>query len=316
MDCSIQPTRYSDLFLISTTDFFYPNVDDPYMQGKIACANVLSDMYSLGVADCDTILMLLSMSIDMNPNDADICTKLIIQGFNDQATLAQTRVTGGQTVKNPWPIIGGVAMSTVKEQDFIRPEKARVGDVLVLTKPLGTQIVGNLHQWMSKQSPQWSKVNDIITTQEVIDIYEYAIDIMARLNRKGAALMHKYNAHGATDVTGFGLIRHAKNLAANQKENVGFEIHTLPIISQIPKIAQVFPGFGLLQGTSAETSGGLLIAMPSSSAQSFCSELEKEDGWPAWIIGDVVDTSLAENREKSRTAWFTSSPHIIEVGPF
>jgi selenide,water dikinase len=315
MDCSIKQTRYPDIFLISTTDFFYPLVDDPYMQGKIACANVLSDLYALGVVDCDNLLMLLSVSTRMDPLAADISTKLLIKGFNDQATTAQTKVTGGQTVRNPWPIIGGVAMSTLKESDFIRPDGAQPGDVLVLTKPIGTQLVVNLHQWLQRNSQQWSKAKELVTPQEVIDIYEYSIDLMSYLNRTAAILMHKYKGHAATDVTGFGLIRHATNLAANQKEDVAFIIDTLPCLSHVPKVAESFPGFGFLQGTSAETSGGLLIAMPSDTAPLFCEELEKLEGWPAWIIGQVIDSRSDDKKTLSRMAHFVPDIRILEIGP-
>ncbi len=93
--------------------------------------------YAVGVSDCDFMLMLLAASNQMTPEDRDICTKLMIKGFHDQATAAGTIVTGGQTVINPWPIIGGVATSAVFEKDVIKPDGAVAGDVVILTKPLG-----------------------------------------------------------------------------------------------------------------------------------------------------------------------------------
>jgi len=312
MDCSIRPTKHPDLFVISTTDFFYPNVDDPYMQGQIACANVLSDLYAMGVVDCENLLMLLSTSIDMPADQQDICTKLMIQGFNDQAKLAETAVTGGQTVKNPWPIIGGVAMSLSRSIDFIWPINAQVGDKLVLTKPLGTQLVANLHQWLVQKAPRWEQASLHISSQEVIDSYEYAIDMMSRLNRTAARLMHKHKAHGATDVTGFGLIGHASNLAQNQKEkNILFEIDTLPVIQKMHHIGSVFPGFNFLKGRSAETSGGLLIAMSEKDAEAFCSEIQEIDGEPAFIIGQVVKN----NNNTENCAVLSENLRIIEVHP-
>jgi len=311
MDSSIRPTKYPDVFLASTTDFFYPNVDDPFMQGKIACANVLSDLYAIGVVDVHNLLMLLSVSTDMPAADADISTKLIIKGFNEQATAAGTMVTGGQTVKNPWPIIGGVAMSTVKEMDLIRPEMVRVGDKLILTKPIGTQIVVNLHQWLRTNSPRWAQVESIITKQEVIDTYEYSIDLMARLNRGAARLMHKYHAHAATDITGFGLIGHATNLAKNQPtKHLGFQIESIPIIKKTNVVGELFPFFRFSQGFSAETSGGLLIAVPAEFAQDFCRELEELENEPAFIIGSVTQTTDPEN-----SAFIVPNPKIIEVDP-
>jgi len=153
MDSSIQPSKkYKDMFIVSTTDFFFPNVEDPYLQvvsgenllmynlslrqGRIALANVLSDLYAMGVAEVDSVLMILAASLDMDESSRDIVARQFIKGFDgtllnifcalciptilDAANDAGTAVTGGQTVKNPWPIIGGVAKSVCREEDFIR----------------------------------------------------------------------------------------------------------------------------------------------------------------------------------------------------
>ena len=109
MDASITPLRHSGLSLVQTTDFFYPLVEDPYMQGKIACANVLSDLYAMGVTECDNMLMLLAVSTKMTEKERDVVVPLIMRGFKDCALEAGTTVTGGQTVMNPWCTIGGVA---------------------------------------------------------------------------------------------------------------------------------------------------------------------------------------------------------------
>jgi selenide,water dikinase len=104
MDCSIVPAkRYPDMKVISTTDFFFPLVEDPYLQGRIACCNVLSDMYALGVVDVDNVLMLIAASLDMPGAARLLVTKEMMRGFNDQARAADTAVTGGQSVLNPWP---------------------------------------------------------------------------------------------------------------------------------------------------------------------------------------------------------------------
>jgi len=296
--------------MIQTTDFFYPLVDDPYLQGKIGCANVLSDLYSMGIVDCDNMLMILAASIDMAKNEQDIVTRLMIEGFNDQAKFAGTAVTGGQTVKNPWPIIGGVATTVCKDQDFIMPENAKVGDVLVLTKPLGTQVAVNAHQWLRTRPASWQKVEDIITPEEAIRAYDVAGISMSRLNRNAAALMHKHGAHAATDVTGFGILGHGRNLAKNQKEALHFEIHTLPIIRSMRQVDERVQIFSLLKGLSAETSGGLLVSIPADKAEGFCKELEEKDGHPAWIIGHVVKSD--EDRSKN-SCTILPNPSFIDV---
>jgi selenide,water dikinase len=219
MDCSVRPTRHKGLFQVSTTDYFYPLVEDPYIQGRIGCANVLSDLYAMGVVECDNLLMILSVSLDMNSKQQEVVTTLMIRGFEDTAKEAGTAVTGGQTVKNPWPIIGGVAMSTCTIDEIIMPENAVPGDLIILTKPMGTQISVNVKQWMN--TPRWEeRIGDLITVEEGERAYRVAMASMSRLNKIGAKLMHKYGAHAATDVTGFGLLGHGKNLARNQKQAV------------------------------------------------------------------------------------------------
>lgn len=81
LDCSVTPLRHGGLCLVQTTDFFYPIVDDPYMMGKIACANVLSDLYAMGVTECDNVLMLLAVSTKMTEKERDVVIPLLMRGF-------------------------------------------------------------------------------------------------------------------------------------------------------------------------------------------------------------------------------------------
>lgn len=310
MDCAVRPTKFKDIWNIQTTDFFYPLVDDPYLQGKIGCANVLSDLYSMGISDCDNMLMILAASTEMDKKYQTIVTKEMIRGFNDLAEKAGTHVTGGQTVLNPWPIIGGVATSICKSEDFILPENANSDDVLVLTKPLGTQVAVNVYQWLHQENKYWDMIKNFISKNEAIRAYDLASDSMSRLNRTAAKLMHKYGAHGATDITGFGIMGHATNLVKNQRLPLHFEIHTLPIIRSMKEVDDKVQMFSLLKGYSSETSGGLLICLPKDKAESFCREIEEIDGNPAWIIGNVKPSSSDRMQNSCR---IVNNPNIIVV---
>jgi selenide,water dikinase len=310
MDCAVIPSKYPDIFTVQTTDFFYPLVDDPYIQGKIGCANVLSDLYAMGIVDCDSMLMLLAASTQMEKQEQTIVTREMMKGFNDLAIEAGTRVTGGQSVQNPWPIIGGVATTICKKSDFIMPENIVEGDVLVLTKPLGTQVAVNVHQWLSTGN-YWDAVKDSISEDEAERAYEIAMESMSRLNRNGARLMQKYGAHGATDITGFGIMGHAANLAKNQKVAVHFEIHTLPIIRSMKIVDEKVQIFSLLKGYSSETSGGLFIGLPAHKAQAFCDELQQLDGHPSWIVGRVVKSDHAD--PAMNQARIIDNPTILEI---
>lgn len=137
-DVSVRSVRNSPLSLISTIDFFYPLVEDPYAQGRISLCNVVSDLYAMGIEHIDNVLMVLGVSRDMQEADRDIVTSQMIKGFNDAAIEAKAIVTGGQTIYNPWPMIGGVGISVSSKSEFVMPTGSQSGDVLVLSKALGT----------------------------------------------------------------------------------------------------------------------------------------------------------------------------------
>jgi len=208
-------------------------------------------------------------------------------------------------VINPWLTIGGVATSVCQNNEFIPPDNAVVGDVLVLTKPLGTQVSVNAHAWLD-QKDRWNRIKLVVSEDDVRKGYQRAMHSMARLNSMAAKMMHKYNAHGASDVSGYGLLGHAQNLARIQKNEVAFVIHNLPIIAKMAAISKACGNmFGLLQGTSAETSGGLLICLPREQAAAFCKDIEKTENCQAWIIGIV--------EKGNRTARIIDKPRVIEV---
>ena len=297
LDCSVRKTRQGH-YTISTTDFFFPLVDSPYLQGRIGAANVLSDLYAEGVEYCDFVLMLLAACREMPEDQRNICTKEMIRGFRDACDEAETAITGGQTVLNPWPIIGGVATSVVAEGEFVPSDGAKVGHAVVLTKPLGTQVAVNVQQWRKKNNRLWKEcVEKKVATEEVAEVMMHrAVVSMGRLNRNGGRLMRKHGASACTDVTGFGILGHAQNLSENQVAEAGIEIHTLPCIAGTAAVNDAVFDFRLGVGYSAETSGGLMICLPEENAEAYCKELEELDGYPAWVIGRVVESPKRESR--------------------
>eukprot|EP00211_Chloroparvula_japonica_P014714 CAMPEP_0119123010 /NCGR_PEP_ID=MMETSP1310-20130426/3082_1 /TAXON_ID=464262 /ORGANISM="Genus nov. species nov., Strain RCC2339" /LENGTH=252 /DNA_ID=CAMNT_0007112747 /DNA_START=413 /DNA_END=1171 /DNA_ORIENTATION=+ len=234
------------------------------------------------------MLMLLGGCRKMKAKDSEIVMREMIRGFSSLAREAETKVTGGQTVLNDWPLVGGVAMTFAKEQEFIRPENLVAGDVLVLTKPLGTQVAVNVREWLADE-PSKAKLEGLLTEAEAIEAFHKAVTSMARLNRTAARLMQKHGAHGATDITGFGYLGHARNMAKHQpRKDVNICLHTIPVIRHMVRVSEMYPFFKLLQGFSAETSGGLLVALPSEeAARAFVSDIEEKDKAPAWIVGRV-----------------------------
>jgi selenide,water dikinase len=252
----------------------------------------------------------------------------MVRGFRDACTEAETTVTGGQTVLNPWPIIGGVATSVVSREEYVSSDGAQIGDVLVLTKPLGTQVAVNVHEWRKKHEKSgddrfWNKMlekengDSFLSVSEAEVMMHKAVRSMSKLNRLASKIMTKHNAHAATDVTGFGILGHAQNLMDNQIAECGVELHALPCIANTLKVNDNILNFRLRTGYSAETSGGLMIAMNEADALAYCAELRqleaeaygyKSDGTDhgPWIIGKVVANS-------DRKATITENANYLEV---
>ncbi|ESO06545.1 hypothetical protein HELRODRAFT_184938 [Helobdella robusta] len=305
MDACITPIRHGGLSLVQTASCLYPIIDDPYMLGKIVGSAVMSNLFAMGVTECDNMLMTLSISQKMTDRERDVVVPLIMSGFKDCAEEVGVTVNGGQTIVNPWMYLGGVATSVCQSNEYIMPDNAMIGDVLVLTKPLGTLVAANAYQWLDVNE-KWNRIKLVVGEEDVRKAYQRAMFSMARLNRIAALLMHKYNAHGATDIGGYGLLGHANKLAGIQKNEVGFVIHNLPVIAKMAAVSKACGNmFGLLQGHSAETSGGLLISLPREQAAAFCKDIEKQEGYQAWIIGIV--------EKGNRTARIIDKPRVIEV---
>ncbi|XP_033086628.1 selenide, water dikinase 1-like isoform X1 [Trachypithecus francoisi] len=310
MDTCVIPLRHGGRSLVQTTDYIYPIVQDPYMMGRIAGANVLSDLYAVGVTECENMLMLLGVSNKMTDREGDKVMPLINQGFKDAAEEAGTSVTGGLTVLNPWIVLGGVATIVCQPSEFIMPDNAVPGDVLVLTKPLGTQVAVAGHQWLDIPE-KWNKIKLVFTQEDIELAYQEAMMNMARLNRTAAGLMHTFNVHAATDITRFGIWGHAQNLANQQRNEVSFVIHSLPVLAKMAVVSKACGNmFGLMHGTCLETSGSLLICLPREQAARFCAEIKSPkygEGHQAWIIGIVEKGNC--------TARIIDKPGIIEVAP-
>jgi len=296
MDSCIIPVgpKETGLYLIQTTDFFTPLVDDPYLNGRISACNVLSDLYACGTPHCDNVLMLLGSSVKFSEAERDTCVPLMIQGFNDACVEAKTLVRGGHTLVNPWPLIGGVASGVTT--DFIPPVSAKAGDVIVLTKPLGTQIAVNMFQWRDLKNKRFFEPMSDALKASTDQMYNDACVSMATLNRVGAEAMQKFKAHAATDITGFGILGHAENLAkAQNNENLQFVIHSMPILEHAVAVDEACNGlFKLVAGFSAETSGGLLVAMDKSQVEGFINHVEAGTGIRPWVVGDVVENPGAD----------------------
>ncbi|XP_073976219.1 inactive selenide, water dikinase-like protein [Rhodnius prolixus] len=256
--------------------------------GQIACANVLSDLYAFGITSVDNLLMIVGLPWEMSSQERDVTLGLLRDGFKERATQAGATIRGGDTKFNAWLMLGGVATSIVKSPDIIRPSNAKIGDAILLTKPLGTHLATTLHRWTT-DAEKLASVNAVITKSEIEISYNMALNSMIHLNRTAAHLMHLFEAHAATDITGYGLIGHAETLIKFQNDSVDFIIDKLPIIKNMLKVDTFLGGkFKLLEGRAIETSGGLLVCLPLENVEKFQNALMEKENWESWQIGHVV----------------------------
>jgi selenide,water dikinase len=265
-----------DLVLVQTIDFFTPIVDDPYDFGRVAACNAASDAFATGAIENLSCLVALAL-----PSEITDQAPAVLAGMTDALEATGGVVAGGHTTLNPWPMAGGAVTATARPDHLLTTQGARPGDRLYLTKPLGTQpAMGALRVQDGEFAATVRKAVD----RPVADTGTEALDWMTTPNRD-AARVARGCATAATDVTGFGLLGEASVLAANS--GVGVEITRLPVIQGTPALSRLF-GYGLEDGESAETSGGLLAAVPPELA----TELEQgfaDAGVFYREVGRVVD---------------------------
>jgi selenide,water dikinase len=270
-------TRISDTTVaLTTTDFFTPIIDDPYIQGQIAACNTTNDIYAKGGFDIISVLVLMAVPEDM-PFDVQTA---MLKGFCDFCNSINAPVVGGHTIICPWPLLGGAVTALAEINSVVPISKAKSGDKLILTKPLGIQpIMGVLRLSNSAQD----KIAKLIPEKEISRSINFAIKLMTTTNRNAAEAMLKVGVNAATDVTGFGILGHASNMA--EQSRVSMEIHTLPVIKWAPKIAKVL-NMPLLKGEGVETAGGLLISVSSQKSNRLLTAL-RDRGCEGYEIGVV-----------------------------
>ena len=270
------------LVIAKTVDVFTPIVDDPYLQGKIAACNSTSDIYAMGLLDIVGVLTIVSI-----PEKLPIeIVREMLKGFQDFCRENKTTIVGGHTILNPWPLIGGAVTGVGREDEVLTKAGAEEGDILILTKPLGTQTAMAL----SRIPEEFKDLIDV-DGEEKEYIINKAIELMTTSNRYGLLALRKAEervgdkvANALTDITGFGILGHSNEMAKNS--NVLIEINLLPCIKKTPELSRMF-GHALLDGYGAETAGGLLISAKKEYKDDLIDELEKLKCY-AFEVGRVV----------------------------
>ncbi|AZR74858.1 selenide, water dikinase SelD [Anoxybacter fermentans] len=281
-----------EMALIQTLDYFTPIVDDPYTFGQIAAANALSDVYAMGGYPI-TALNIVGFSPKKLPLEV---LAQILAGGADKVAEAGACIAGGHTIDDPEPKYGLSVAGLVHPKKVLTNAGAKVGDKLVLTKPLGIGIIT-------------TAIKKGLASDDVI---EEAVEVMTTLNKDSAEAMQEVGVNACTDITGFGLLGHAYEMA--KASDVGIRIYKdkVPVLPATYEYAlqNVFPGgtranlkyladkVEFAEGISemeqlilsdAITSGGLLISVPEERVEELITALKARKGViTTAIIGDVV----------------------------
>lgn len=293
-----------ELALVFTTDFFTPIVDRPYDFGAVAAANALSDVYAMGGTPFSA-LSIVGFPDTLLPKEVLV---EILRGAIDKTNEAGAAIVGGHTIKSEEPIFGLAVVGKVSPNRVLSNAGAQPGDVLILTKPLGLGIITTAAK----------------NGEDSLGAIQEAIAIMTTLNRAAGEVFANAGIHALTDVTGFGLLGHLRNIVAASQVSAHINFERVPVLSAARDYVQrgISPG-----GThanlrfladwvkydpdiskeeqlllcDAQTSGGLLAAVPAGKATELLAALHARNLADAAIVGriDAGPASIHVSRTSS-----------------
>lgn len=306
----------ADMALVQTVDFFTPVVDDPYDFGRIAAANAFSDIYAMGGRPL-TALNLVCFPTSVLPLEQ---LGRILQGGAAVAREAGATIIGGHTVDDPEPKYGLAVTGLVRPGEQLTNAGARPGDLLVLTKPLGTGIIA-------------TAIKKGVASARAVAA---ATASMAALNRDAAEVAKAHRAHALTDVTGFGLLGHLAEMC--HASGVGAQVwfDNLPLLPEADRLARE----GLVPGgtkrnleyagvwtsfdsrleawqrdlcADPQTSGGLLLAVSPEDVDEVVADLRERCSPAAAVIGRVRELSEATRETARETTLLNVTPCRLDV---
>lgn len=282
-----------ELAIVQTLDFFTPIVDDPYDFGQVAAANAISDVYAMGGRPI-TALNIVAFPIANLPKSV---LAEILRGASDKMTEADVSLVGGHSIDDNEPKFGLSVTGTVHPNKVLTNTGAQPGDKLILTKPIGVGITtGAIKKGLVSQA-EIAHVTKVMTT----------------LNKTAAEVMVDFDVHASTDVTGFGLLGHASEIAQGSDVGIQIHAHDVPVLPRAKELAEngSIPGGtkSNYQHTAdmvtyptemtqvekwilcdAVTSGGLLIAVAEKDAAAMLKQMQQKEV-QAQIIGEVTEAN-------------------------
>ena len=288
-----------EVALVQTVDFFTPIVDDPFTFGQIAVANALSDVYAMGGTPLTGMNLVAFPIKTLSPS---ILKEILLGGLSKMGE-AGVALVGGHSIEDPEIKYGLAVTGVVHPKKILTNAKAEIGDKLILTKPLGTGIISTALK------------GEMASEEAVRNI----VESMVTLNRTPSERMKTFGAHACTDITGFSFIGHALEMAIASQVEMVIQSKTIPIFPEAIEYAKL----GLIPGGmhsnrqffscrvevhsnipnllmdvlyDPQTSGGLLISLPSDRAEELVVILKKEGHVHSSIVGEVVEKSSGKLR--------------------
>jgi len=275
--------------LVQSVDIITPVVDDPYLYGQIAAANSLSDIFAMG-AKVATGMNIVGFDGCNHPKEI---LKEILEGGQDKVRECGGIIVGGHTIETPEMLYGLSVSGFVHPYKIYRNNTPRIGDLLILTKPLGMGILTTAIK------------ADMLSTQSIKNI----ADILSQLNYKASIIMQEYDVSACTDVTGFGLLGHSAEMA-DDRVTIKFDLDSIPTMPEAKEMADmgIVPG-GTYNNMSyikekvkykqeldddiilydAQTSGGLLIAVPPKHALKLLERLKDAGYEYSSVIAQIYE---------------------------
>jgi len=285
-----------ELALIQTVDYFTPIVDDPYSFGSIAAANALSDVYAMGGKPL-LALNIVGFPVGKLPNEvlADI-----LRGGAEKANEAGVLVVGGHSIDDNEPKYGMAITGLIHPDRIATNKQAKAGDDLILTKPLGMGIIST--------AIKGEKASE--------SLIQLAVQIMSTLNRGASEAMLEVGIDSCTDITGYGLLGHLYGMTRASGVGARIRVSQVPVLAEVWELARngCVPGgtrrnydflkdndavvwdAGIDEATrlvlsDAQTSGGLLIAVPKEKTQELVTRLKEKKTPAAAVIGEIIEDS-------------------------
>ena len=290
-DCSIYQINKEES-IIQSLDFFTPIVDDPYIFGKIAATNALSDIYAMGGKPSFALNI---VAFPSNKLDLSILSE-ILKGGNDVCKTINIPILGGHSIKDDVPKYGMCVTGIIKNKQILKNNSAKENDDLIITKPIGTGIITTALK------------KEIIVDKDMNE----AVNVMTTLNNNlNTSIIESNDIHACTDITGFGLLGHLNEMCESSNLTAKININNIPLIHGTLELAKkgIYPGgtkknLRFIQkkvsfnskvdecykyiAADAQTSGGLLISCNPKDTENVIKELNENSIYESKIIGKFI----------------------------